>query len=126
VPSAAQKQPAPQAATEPASAPPAAAKSAQPAGPSAEVKAQLQEQRERMMLLGGRAAAVAGSVDNLRRQQSASGLGLRGDMAAARESMDYMMGEAKSALASGDPATAKRSLDMAEQQVEKLEKFLGR
>ena len=79
-----------------------------------------------MMLLGGRAASVAGSVDNLRRQQSASGLGLRGDMAAARESMDYMMGEAKSALASGDPATAKRSLDMAEQQVEKLEKFLGR
>jgi hypothetical protein len=79
-----------------------------------------------MMLLGGRAAAVAGSVDNLRRQQSASGLGLRPDMAAARASMDYTMGEAKAALASGDAATAKRSLDMAEQQVEKLEKFLGR
>jgi hypothetical protein len=79
-----------------------------------------------MMLLGGRAAAVAGSVDNLRRQQSASGLGLRPDMAAARASMDYLLGEAKSSLASGDPATTKRSLDLAEQQVEKLEKFLGR
>ena len=79
-----------------------------------------------MMLLGGRAAAVRGSVDNLQRQQSRSGLGLRPDMAAARESMDYLLGEANTSLASGDPAGSKRSLDMAEQQVEKLEKFLGR
>ncbi len=79
-----------------------------------------------MIMLAGRAAAIAGSVDNLKRQQSASGLGLRPDMAAARESMDYLMGEAKSSLAAGDPASTKRSLDMAEQQVEKLEKFFGR
>ncbi len=78
------------------------------------------------MLLGGRAAAVHGSLDNLERQQNRSGLSLRGDMAAAKTSMDYLMSEAKSSLAAGDAASAKRNLDMAEKQVEKLEGFLGR
>jgi hypothetical protein len=79
-----------------------------------------------MMLLAGRVAALRGSLDNLQRQQSASGLGLRGDMAAAKGSMEYLMGEAKSSLAAGDPAASKRNMDMAEQQIEKLERFLGR
>ena len=79
-----------------------------------------------MMLLAGRVAAVRGSLDNLQRQQAASGLGLRADMAAAKGSMEYLMGEAKNSLAAGDGASAKRNLDMAEQQVEKLEGFLGR
>ena len=79
-----------------------------------------------MMLLAGRVAALRGSLDNLQRQQAASGLGLRGDMAAAKGSMEYLMGEAKNALAAGDTASAKRNLDMAEPQVEKLERFLGR
>ena len=79
-----------------------------------------------MMLLAGRVASLRGSLDNLQRQQAASGLGLRGDMAAAKGSMEYLMGEAKNALAAGDTAATKRNLDMAEQQVEKLERFLGR
>lgn len=79
-----------------------------------------------MIQLAARAAAVRTSVDNLERQQQASGLGLRGDMVAARESMNYLMGEARNSLAAGDAAATKRNLDMAEQQVEKLERFLGR
>jgi hypothetical protein len=86
----------------------------------------LQEQRERMIMLAGRAAAVRGSLDNLQRQQNAAGLGLRPDMAAARESMEYLMEEAKASLRVRDAAATKRNLDLAEQQVEKLERFLGR
>jgi len=102
----------------------APASSAQPA-PGAAEKAQLQEQQDRMMLLTGRVAAVSSSLNNLQRQQAASGLGLRGDMAAAKGSMDYLIGQAKSSLAAGDTASAKKNLDMAEQQLEKLERFLG-
>jgi hypothetical protein len=116
----------PKAAPQPAQGSPATpASSGQPAART-EDKAQLQEQRERMMLLAGRVAALRGSLDNLQRQQAASGLGLRGDMAAAKGSMEYLMGEANNSLAAGDTASTKRNLDMAEQQVEKLERFLGR
>ncbi len=86
----------------------------------------LQELRERMILLAGRAGALRGSLDNLQRQQSAAGLSLRPDMAAARESMEYLMEEAKVSLRARDAAATKRNLDLAEQQVEKLERFLGR
>ncbi len=79
-----------------------------------------------MILLAARAGAVRSSVDNLERQQRQSGLSLRPDMAAAKESVDYLMGEARVSLAAGDTATTKRNLDLAEQQVEKLERFLGR
>lgn len=94
--------------------------------PGPEDKALLQELRERMTLLSGRAAAVRGSVENLERQQSRAGLSLRTDVAAAKESVEHLMGEAKASLAAGETAATKRNLDLAEQQVEKLERFLGR
>jgi len=95
-------------------------------GAAGSAEGELQELRERLIMLAGRAAAVRGSLDNLQRQQSAAGLGLRTDMAAARESMDYLMEEAKASLRARDAAATKRNLDLAEQQVEKLERFLGR
>ena len=79
-----------------------------------------------MILLAARAGAVRSSVDNLERQQRQSGLSLRSDMAAAKQSVEYLMGEANASLAAGDAAAAKRNLDLAEQNVEKLERFLGR
>ena len=79
-----------------------------------------------MMLLAGRGAAVRASVENLERQQNRAGLSLRGDMAAAKESMNYLFGEAKASIDAGDAAVTKRNLDLAEKQVEKLESFLGR
>ncbi len=104
-------------------APAAQATSPAQSGPD---DAALQEQRERLIMMAGRAAAVRGSLENLQRQQAASGLGLRGDMAAARESMEYLLDEAKAALRAHDAAGTKRNLDLAEKQVEKLERFLGR
>ncbi len=94
--------------------------------PRPEDKALLQELMERMALLSGRAAAVRGSLENLERQQTRAGLALRPDMAAAKESVEHLMGEAKASLAAGETAATTRNLDLAEQQVEKLERFLGR
>ncbi len=104
----------------PAPAPPAAA--APSGGPD---RAALQEARERMILLSSRAGGVRGSLENLQREQSRSGLSLRGDMAAAAQRVQYLMGEASAALAAGNAAAAKRNLDQAEANLEKLEKFLG-
>ena len=110
----------------PAQPAPSAAVSAAPAAPTSADRALLQELRERMILLAARAGAVRSSVDNLERQQRQSGLSLRSDMAAAKQSVEYLMGEANASLAAGDAAAAKRNLDLAEQNVEKLERFLGR
>ena len=78
-----------------------------------------------MIFLAARASAVRGSVETLENQQRQAGLSLRVDMAAAKQSVEYLMGEADASLAAGDAATAKRNLDLAEQNVEKLERFLG-
>ena len=95
----------------------------QPAGP--DPAAVLQELRERLVQLDARAGAVRTSLENLKRSQAASGMSLRGDMAAAESRMNYLMDGANSALRSHDPAAAKKFTDSAETEVEKLEKFLG-
>ena len=95
----------------------------QPSGP--DPAAVLQELRERLVQLDARAGAVRTSLGNLKRSQEASGMSLRGDMAAAETRMNYLMDGANSALRAHDPAAAKKFLDSADTEVEKLEKFLG-
>jgi hypothetical protein len=63
------------------------------------------------------------TMEDRQRQQ---GVGMRADMAAARESMSSFLEEARSDLAAGDAAAAKRNLDLAEGHLEKIERFLGR
>lgn len=79
-----------------------------------------------MILVAARAGAVSRSMQTMERQQSRMGVSMRPDMAAAHESMGYLLREADSSLSAGDAATAKRNLDLAERQLEKLEGFLGR
>jgi eukaryotic-like serine/threonine-protein kinase len=95
----------------------------QPSGP--DPAAVLQELREQLVQLDARAGAVRTSLGNLKRSQEASGMSLRGDMAAAETRMNYLMDGANSALRAHDPAAAKKFLDSADTEVEKLEKFLG-
>ena len=76
--------------------------------------------------LDSRAAAVESSLDTLERQMQQSGLGLRGDMVEARNSMRVDLQKAKQAIASTDPERARHYLDLANKDVEKLEAFLGR
>jgi len=76
--------------------------------------------------LSGRAAAVSASLDNLQKQQAAQGLGLRGDIVASQQRMQNYMSKAQAAIQTQDTASARKYLDLASVEVEKLEKFLGR
>ncbi|HEX8810610.1 MAG TPA: hypothetical protein VF742_01335, partial [Terracidiphilus sp.] len=75
--------------------------------------------------LEGRAAAVEGSLDTLEQQMHRDGLGLRGDMVAARSNMRTDLAKAKQAMDSADTDRARHYLDLAHREVEKLEAFLG-
>ena len=65
-------------------------------------------------------------MQRIEQQQSRQGLSMRSDMVASRESMLYLMDEARKALNSGNADLLKRNLGLAERQIEKLETFLGR
>ena len=109
--------------TEPPPVPPLApmAGAAEAAKPDAQIK----EVRHEYALLGVRARTVQTGLDNLRRQQARSGLGLRADMAAAEQRMEHYLDEADAAVKGGDTQAAKENLEAAEREISKLETFLG-
>jgi eukaryotic-like serine/threonine-protein kinase len=88
---------------------------------SAEI-AELQGQADQLNI---RASTVSQSLDGLRRQQASSGYGLRGDISNAEGLMKANLSKAQDALVAGDTKNARKYLDVAESQVEKIEKFLG-
>ena len=98
----------------------------QPPKPPAKDPHLLEEAEQQVDRVTSRAAAVNGSLDNLRQQQSAQGLGLRGDIASTQESMKIHLSRAQAALNNHDAKNAKKYSDQAEAELEKLEKFLGR
>lgn len=101
----------------------AAAAPAPPPGPDPAEVAEVEQQLEQ---LGGREAALNASLDNLQQQQSSQGLGLRGDMVEARASMTTYLNKAQAAVQAQDIEKSRKYLRLAESEVEKLEKFLGR
>jgi hypothetical protein len=101
----------------------ASSASAQPAPSDAEQLAELDHQAD---LLSGRETAINASLDNLQRQQNASGLQLRGDILAAQSRMRTYLAKAQAALVAQDLKNARKYLDLAEPEAEKIEKFLGR
>lgn len=88
-------------------------------------RAVLQELREQLVQLAARAGAVRNSLGNLKRSQEANGMSLRSDMAAAESRMNSLLEGANAALNAQDAASAKKFIDSADREVEKLEKFLG-
>ena len=76
--------------------------------------------------LSNRAVAINSSLDHLQQQQSAAGYGLRGDIAARQASMKNNLAKAQNALQSGDLQRARKYTDLAQSDVETLERFLGR
>jgi serine/threonine-protein kinase len=96
-----------------------------PAQPAPDAS-KLSDMREQLMLLGTRVSAVQGSLNRLKQEQARQGLGLRGDIAASAQRMEYYMDESESALKRGDAAAARKNLDAAERETSKLETFLGR
>ena len=113
----------PSAPQQPAPQPAAPRQAVAPAGPS---RAELQEVREHLALLGVRSSGVRTSLDSLQRSQAARGMSLRGDMQEAATLMGTYLEGASAALNAGDIAQSKSFADKAERQLEKLEKFLNR
>jgi hypothetical protein len=73
-----------------------------------------------------RAAAVDTGLANLQRQQAASGLGLRGDMAEKQAGMRLNIAKAQDAVRNRDIDRAKKYATVASTNIDALEKFLGR
>lgn len=96
---------------------------AAPAGPS---KEEIREARDRMITLSSRADAAQSGVQQLRSQQQAQGLDLRGDIVASMNRMRMFRDEASRALNQNDIQTANEYLEKAEREAAILEKFLGR
>lgn len=91
-----------------------------------ELANQLDEVEHQIDQLTGRAGGVESALENLKRQQAASGYGLRGDMAEHESSMKLNLSKAQNAIEHNDLERAKRYAGLAESDVEALEKFLGR
>ena len=97
-----------------------------PAPPPGPDPAEVAEVEQQLDQLGSREASLNASLDNLQQQQSSQGLGLRGDMVEARASMTNYLNKAQAAVQAQDVERARKYLRLAEAEVEKLEKFLGR
>lgn len=95
-------------------------------GPDPAVRAELRQLRERMMLQATRLASSKEAVENMRRTQARSGLGMRQDIVNALNRAEFFMDESEDAMKAGDPAEMRKALDSAERQIEILERFLGR
>jgi hypothetical protein len=89
-------------------------------------KAQLEALDQEMDQLSSREIAISASLDALSKQQNAQGMHLRGDMVEAQARMRMYLGKAQSAIQAQDVKSARKYLDLAEPEIERLEKFLGR
>jgi serine/threonine protein kinase len=122
-------QPPPQATQQtapPTQPPPQQVAPEQQRGPDPAVKAELRQLRERMMLQATRLSSSKEAIENMRRTQARSGLGMRQDVVNALNRAEFFMDESEDAMKAGDPAEMRKALDSAERQIEILERFLGR
>ncbi len=76
--------------------------------------------------LDSRAAAVESTVGTMEQQMHQSGLGMRGDIVESRANLRNDMAKAKQALDTMDTDRARKFLDMANRELDKLEAFTGR
>ena len=86
----------------------------------------MEQVHEQMTGLDARASAVSASVEGLKRQQEADGLGLRRDMAAAYTRMNSYLRSAGDELNSGNITAARNHMDKADKEISTLESFLGK
>ncbi len=79
-----------------------------------------------MMNLDARAQSADAGVQQIRSQQQAQGVDIRGDILASMNRMNNFMNQANSALARKDLAAANDYMERADHEIATLEKFLGR
>jgi eukaryotic-like serine/threonine-protein kinase len=94
-----------------------------PAGPTPE---EIRHARDRFMDLDARAETVRGQIETLRRQQQAQGYDMRGDMLGAMNRMNNALREADRAINDRNLDVARDYMDRANEDLHRLETFLGR
>jgi serine/threonine-protein kinase len=94
-----------------------------PSGPSPD---EVREVRDKLITLSARAEAANTGVQQIRSQQQAQGLDMRGDILASISRMNSFITEANRALSENDLAAANQYIQRADREVSTLEKFLGR
>jgi len=95
---------------------------APPPGPSPE---EVRHARDRYMDLDARADSVTGQVQQLRQQQQAQGYDMRGDVVGELNRMNNDLREADRAIHDHDLDAARDYMDKANEELRKLEQFLG-
>jgi eukaryotic-like serine/threonine-protein kinase len=124
-PPAQQQQVQPPVATPPvAAAPNASAHSTATEAPQTN-QAELRALRERMMLMATRVGPIRDTLQRIETEQARQGLGMNPEIKAAHRRFVYFMDQAETALKDGDAATAKASLDRADNILERVERFVG-
>jgi eukaryotic-like serine/threonine-protein kinase len=94
-----------------------------PPGPSPEEIAKMEDEADKLNV---RASTVSQSIDTLRQQQMAAGYNLRADMSSAEQRMQMYLAKGNDKLKVQDLAGAQKYFDLAEVEITKLEKFMGR
>jgi len=94
-----------------------------PPGPS---KQEIAQARERMIQLDAKADAAKAGIQQIRSQQQAQGLDMRGDILGAMNRMTSYLNEADHALSQNDLQAANDNMDRADKELSTLETFLGR
>ncbi len=102
---------------------PLATTPAPPAGPSDE---DLNKANEALINIHARMDTVGQSLTNLKQQQAAMGVGLRGDIVASESRMLSYFQMAERAIQNRDLDAARKNTDRTEEELSKLEHFLGR
>ena len=94
-----------------------------PPGPT---KQEISQARERMIQLDAEAESIRSNIQQVRSQQQAQGLDMRGDVLASLNRMNSYMNEADRALSQNDVQGAQDEMDRAEKEISNLKTFLGR
>jgi eukaryotic-like serine/threonine-protein kinase len=98
----------------------------QPAPPSGPSPEEIHHARDRFMDIDARADAVTGQFESMRREQQSHGYDMRGDMVGALNRMNNDIREADRAINERDLDAARDYMDKANEELHKLEQFLGR
>ena len=86
----------------------------------------MREAHDRFANLEARADAALAGVEQIRSEQRAQGLDIRGDILAVMNRLHHQLDQARQGLAAHDLETANESMNRADNETARLEKFLGR
>jgi hypothetical protein len=104
------------------SAPDTGSAIASPVGPSLR---DMREARDRLGNLESRADSALAGVEQIRKEQQAQGVDIRGDILSSMNRLHFQLNESRKALNERDLATANEYMNRADLETSRLEKFLG-